>query len=61
MTWLLCGYGLNLRPSLSVTGVMLIAVALYVFQVIFCVLWFRKFRYGPLEGLWRRLTRIGMK
>lgn len=60
MTWLLSGYGLNLRPHLSITGVMLIALALYLAQVVFCVCWMKRFRYGPLEGLWRRLTRIGM-
>ena len=61
MTWLLSGYGLGLRPELSITGVMLIALALYVLQVLFCMGWLRFFRYGPLEGLWRRLTRIGMR
>lgn len=60
MTFLLSGYGLNLRPQLSITGVMLIALALYTVQVIACTLWLKKFRFGPLEGLWRRLTRIGM-
>ena len=61
MTWLLSGYGLGLRPQLSITGVILIALALYAFQLIFCTVWMRYFRYGPLEGLWRRLTRIGMQ
>ena len=60
MTWLLSGYGLNLRPELSITGVILIALAVYALQVIFCVLWLRYFRFGPMEGLWRKLTRIGM-
>lgn len=61
MTWLLSGYGLNLRPQLSITGVMLIAMGLYVAQIGFCMAWLHFFRYGPLEGLWRRLTRIGMR
>lgn len=60
MTWVLSGYGLNLRPVLSVTGVTFIALALYVLQIICCMGWLHFFRYGPLEGLWRRLTRIGM-
>ena len=60
MTFLLSGYGLGLRPQLSITGVMLIALGVYALQVLACTLWMRHFRYGPLEGLWRRLTRIGM-
>ena len=60
MTFLLSGYGLGLRPQLSITGVMLIALALYAVQVVACTLWLKKFRFGPLEGLWRRLTRLGM-
>lgn len=60
MTWLLSGYGLGLRPQLSVTGVMLIALALYSTQVVACTLWMKHFRYGPLEGIWRKLTRIGL-
>ena len=60
MTWLLSGYGLDLRPVLSITGVMGIAVLLYIAQVLFCMGWLHFFRYGPMEGLWRRLTRIGM-
>lgn len=61
MTWALCGYGLDLRPQLSTTGVMLLALLFYVLQLVFCAAWLRRFRYGPLEGLWRRLTRIGMR
>lgn len=61
MTWVLSGYGLGLRTQLSVTGVMTIALGLYVVQVIACMAWLHFFRYGPLEGIWRRLTRLGMK
>lgn len=60
MTWLLSGYGLGLRPQLSITGVMLIAIGLYALQIVACTLWLKHFRYGPMEGVWRRLTRIGM-
>ena len=59
MTWLLSGYGLDLRPGLSITDVMLIAIVLYVAQVVCCMGWLHFFRYGPLEGLWRWLTRLG--
>ena len=61
MTWLLSGYGLDLRPRLSITSVMLIAMLLYVAQVVCCMAWLGRFRYGPLEGLWRWLTRIGYR
>jgi uncharacterized protein len=32
------------------------AFGLYALQVAVSVLWLRRFRYGPLEWLWRRLT-----
>lgn len=36
----------------------LIALAIYVFQVVFSLLWLKKFRYGPLEWVWRCLTNL---
>lgn len=60
MRCVLCGYGLGLRPTLSLTELTLLALALYAVQVVFCVVWLRFFRYGPLESIWRKLTRLGM-
>lgn len=32
------------------------AVAIIAFQIPFSALWLRRFRYGPVEWIWRRLT-----
>ncbi|MBQ8900033.1 MAG: DUF418 domain-containing protein, partial [Akkermansia sp.] len=60
MVWLICGYGGGLVGKLSIGGVMGIAFVLYLLQLIACNLWLRRFRYGPFEGVWRYLTRLGM-
>ena len=33
----------------------------YAAQVVFSALWLRRFRYGPLEWLWRSLTYLRPK
>lgn len=48
------GFGLFYRVSLA-QGV-LITITLYLLQVIWSNLWFKKFKYGPLEWFWRGLT-----
>ncbi len=60
MLWIICGYGLNLGASLSSSACMGIGAVLYVLQAFVCYFWLRRFKYGPLEAVWRRLTRIGM-
>ncbi len=61
MSFILYGWGLGLASQLSVTSCMGIGVVLFVLQFLACSCWLRRFRYGPLEGIWRRLTRIGMR
>jgi uncharacterized protein len=56
-----CGYGGGLVGKLSIGGVMGIAFVLYLLQLTACNVWLRRFRYGPFEGVWRYLTRLGMK
>lgn len=60
MLWLICGYGLAWGPYLSTSAYMGLGLSLYLVQLLVCHLWLSKFKYGPLEGVWRRLTRIGM-
>jgi uncharacterized protein len=54
---LLYGFGLGLWDDLS--QAQLVAVGLLVFagQAAVAALWFRAYRYGPLEWLWRAATR----
>lgn len=55
-TLLFYGYGFGLAgkvgPSVSVP----LAVGIYALQVAFSRWWLRRFRFGPLEWLWRSLT-----
>lgn len=60
MLWIFCGYGLGWGGHLTVAQIMGVAACLFLVQLVACNLWLRFFRYGPLEGIWRRLTRIGM-
>ncbi len=61
MCALLYGWGLGLAPQLGTAGRMGLGCALFLLQLAACTLWLRHFRYGPLEGIWRRLTRLGMR
>ena len=47
---------LRLANRLTLDWVMLIAVAIIVGQIVFSVWWLRRFRFGPLEWVWRTLT-----
>jgi len=49
------GWGLGLFGQLGAAMALLIGVAVYVGQIIFSAWWLGRFRYGPLEWLWRTL------
>lgn len=61
MLWVICGYGLGWGAVSGTAGIMGVALLLYGVQVVACMAWLRFFRYGPLEGIWRYLTKWGMK
>lgn len=50
------GIGLGYGSTLGYSGVVLIALILFGWQIIFSTLWLRYFRFGPVEWLWRQLT-----
>ncbi len=50
------GFGFGLVNRLSVTEGILLALAIFLLQVIWSNIWLRRFRYGPMEWLWRVLT-----
>jgi len=54
--FLFYGFGFGLYGTISIIEGILIAVAIYLLQVIASNLWFKKFRYGPMEWFWRMLT-----
>jgi uncharacterized protein len=58
--WIFYGYGLGLFGRLGVTSALAIGVAVYIGQVFFSAWWLRRYRYGPVEWLWRTLM-YGMR
>ena len=53
---LLYGYGLGLYDDFSSAEMVLVGFAAFALQLVLADLWFRHFRYGPLEWLWRAAT-----
>jgi uncharacterized protein len=56
LTFLSYGWGLGLALRLDGFQVLGICFALFVAQIVLSSLWVRKFRYGPMEWIWRCLT-----
>ena len=50
------GFGFGLGAKFGPTGFIPIAFMVYAAQVIFSNYYFRYFRYGPVEWIWRQLT-----
>lgn len=53
MTFLLFGWGLGWNERLAPAGHLALAIAVFAVQLAACTLWLRRFRFGPLEWLWR--------
>jgi len=63
-SFIFCGYGLACYRLVGVTYAVLIGAGMVVCQYLFCRYWFfagHGHQRGPLEGLWRKLTWIGIK
>jgi uncharacterized protein len=56
LSLLFYGYGLGLFGQIGSAAGAAIGVALYVGQVAFSVVWLQRWRFGPVEWLWRSLT-----
>jgi len=54
---LLYGFGLGLWDDFSDAQLALIGAIAFAAQAALAALWFRAYRYGPLEWLWRAATR----
>jgi uncharacterized protein len=50
------GNGFGLFGGVSRAHQILIVVAIWAIQLVISPWWLRRFRYGPLEWLWRSLT-----
>jgi uncharacterized protein len=53
--WIFYGYGLGLFGRLGVATTLSIGAVVYLCQVLFSAWWLRRYRYGPVEWLWRTL------
>lgn len=54
-------YGLNQHATMSQSTAILLGIAAFLVQLGFAHLWFRHYRYGPLEWLWRAATYVSYK
>jgi uncharacterized protein len=54
--WIFYGYGLGMFGQLGATKALSIGIAVYVAQVFFSAWWLGRYRYGPVEWVWRTLT-----
>jgi uncharacterized protein len=52
------GFGLGLYQSIGQLNALLLGLLAWPLQMAFANIWFRHYRYGPLEWLWRSLTRF---
>jgi uncharacterized protein len=57
-TTLFYGYGFGQVFRLGPVGVTALAVMIFGVQVVACQWWSRRFRFGPVEWLWRSLTYL---
>jgi uncharacterized protein len=55
-TTIFYGYGLGLYATVTRGSLMLFVVAVWIIELIVSPLWLARFRFGPLEWLWRTLT-----
>jgi uncharacterized protein len=55
-TTLFYGYGFGLYGTIGGAGGILLTVLIYSMQIPMSVWWLKRFRFGPVEWLWRTLT-----
>jgi uncharacterized protein len=50
------GYGFGQFGRMGALAATLIALVIFLFQILMSALWLKYFRYGPMEWIWRQLT-----
>jgi uncharacterized protein len=50
------GYGLNLLLKLSGTAALGLGLLFFGFQIVFSRWWFKRYKFGPIEWIWRCAT-----
>ncbi len=57
-TFIFYGWGLGYLGEIRIVYALLLAIAIIIIQLVFSKLWLKRFKYGPLEWLWRSLTHF---
>ncbi|MCD8165560.1 MAG: DUF418 domain-containing protein [Bacteroides sp.] len=52
------GFGLGMATCCGAVSSLLIALVLFIFQILFSRWWLKHHGYGPLEKVWRMATWI---
>ena len=55
-TFFFSGYGLGYWGEVSRAGQVVFVIVVFSLQLLFSRWWLSKFRYGPMEWLWRAIT-----
>lgn len=55
-TTIFYAYGFGLYGKIDLSTGTWMAIGIYAFQIVFAEIWFTKFKQGPVELLWRKLT-----
>jgi uncharacterized protein len=55
LSWVFYGFGLALFGRLSVSPSLAVAIAICAAQAAISAGWLHRFRFGPIEWLWRSL------
>lgn len=50
------GFGLGYIGKVSLLQVLLLTLIIYSLQVVVSMLWLKRYSFGPMEWLWRRIT-----
>jgi len=61
LTSIFYGYAGGMFGQIARGQQMLIVVAIIFAQVVFCTIWLKFFRFGPLEWLWRSITYMKLQ
>ena len=60
-TTLFYGYGFGLYGKIGIAGGVLLTVVIYAIQIPFSKWWLSRFRFGPMEWLWRSATYLKLQ
>ncbi|PAQ15590.1 hypothetical protein CD798_05840 [Bacillaceae bacterium SAOS 7] len=60
-TFLFGPFAFGVYGKLQLTTAIMIAIAIYAVQIFFSKWWLSKFRFGPLEYIWRTITYWGIR